>query len=151
MNCNVCGAPVENGVCTYCGAVVSTPQAAAAPQYQDMDQTGQLNQQPGYQEQNYQQQGSQRQGYPQQFSQQQNYTQMNQIQNAALKSPKSKTTSLILAIFLGWIGVHRYYVGKVGTGLLYTFTFGIFSIGWIVDIVKIASNTFQDSEGRTIR
>ncbi|WP_343246726.1 TM2 domain-containing protein [Diplocloster hominis] len=146
MNCNLCGAPVENGVCTYCGAVVSTPQAAAGPQYQGVDQAGQQNQQP-----DYQQQGSQQQGYQQQFGQQQNYTQMNPMQNTALKSPKSKTTTLILAIFLGWIGVHRYYVGKVGTGLLYTFTIGIFYVGWIVDIVKIASNTFQDSEGRTIR
>ena len=43
MNCNVCGAPVENGVCTYCGAVVGSPQEASGMQQPGMGQTGQMN------------------------------------------------------------------------------------------------------------
>ena len=57
---------------------------------------------------------------------------------------KSKSTALVLCIFFGWFGAHRYYVGKIPTGLLYTFTFGLFFIGWFVDIYFIASDQFLD-------
>ena len=59
-------------------------------------------------------------------------------------SPKNKTTTLVLAIIFGYLGLHRFYVGKIGTGLLWLFTFGWFGIGWIVDIILIASNKFRD-------
>ena len=65
-------------------------------------------------------------------------------------SPKDKTITLVLAILLGIIGVHRFYVGKVGTGILYFLSGGLLGIGWIVDIVKIASGTFTDGAGRII-
>ena len=42
---------------------------------------------------------------------------------------------MLLCIFLGWIGVHRFYEGKTVTGVLYLCTFGLLGIGWIVDIV----------------
>lgn len=47
---------------------------------------------------------------------------------------KNKWVSLVLCIFLGWIGAHKYYEGKTGMGILYTLTLGLFFIGWIVDI-----------------
>lgn len=46
---------------------------------------------------------------------------------------KSKTVAYILWFFLGFFSVHRFYIGKVGTGLLYLVTFQLFTIGWIVD------------------
>lgn len=66
-------------------------------------------------------------------------------------SPKSKGIALVLCIFLGVIGVHRYYVGKVGTGLIWTFTAGVFGIGWIVDIFTIIGNGFYDKYGYVLR
>ena len=66
-------------------------------------------------------------------------------------SSKSKTTALLLCIFLGGIGVHRFYVGKIGTGVLYIFTCACFGIGWIVDIIKIATGTFTDAAGVALR
>lgn len=66
-------------------------------------------------------------------------------------SDKKKSTALVLCIFLGYLGVHRYYVGKIGTGLLYTFTAGLFGIGWIVDIFKILLGTFRDNVGAPLR
>lgn len=66
-------------------------------------------------------------------------------------SPKSKTTALLLCIFVGYLGVHDFYVGKIGKGILMMLTGGLFCIGWIVDIIKIASGTFTDGAGVAIR
>lgn len=48
-----------------------------------------------------------------------------------------KIVALILCIFLGYFGVHKFYEGKVGMGILYLFTMGLFGIGWFVDIIII--------------
>lgn len=50
----------------------------------------------------------------------------------------NKYVSLLLCVFLGCIGAHRFYEKKIGTGILYLFTFGLFGIGWFVDIIRIA-------------
>ncbi len=65
-------------------------------------------------------------------------------------SAKSKIVALILAIFLGGLGIHRFYVGKIGSGILWLFTGGLFGIGWIYDIIKILSGTFRDGAGLPI-
>jgi hypothetical protein len=65
-------------------------------------------------------------------------------------SPRNYTTVLLLTIFLGFWGIHRFVVGKVGTGVLYVFTYGLFFIGWIVDIISVATGTFTDKQGRRI-
>lgn len=65
-------------------------------------------------------------------------------------SPKSKMVTLILCIFLGYLGIHRFYAGKIGSGLVYMFTAGLFVFGWIYDILKILSGTFTDGTGLPI-
>ena len=65
----------------------------------------------------------------------------------SLKSPKNVYVALFLCLFLGMYGVHRYYVGKIGTGLLWTFTGGVFLIGWISDVISIFSEKFTDRDG----
>lgn len=65
-------------------------------------------------------------------------------------SPKSRTVALILCILIGEIGIHRFYTGKVGTGILYLCTAGLCGIGWIYDIIKIATGTATDGAGRII-
>lgn len=50
---------------------------------------------------------------------------------------KNKWVSLLLCVFFGWLGIHRFYEGKPITGLIYLFTLGIFGIGWIVDIIRL--------------
>lgn len=65
-------------------------------------------------------------------------------------SVRNKTTTLLICIFLGFLGVHRFYVGKQGTGLIYLFTMGIFGIGWVVDIILILFNRFTDIQGRPL-
>lgn len=66
-------------------------------------------------------------------------------------SKKSKTVTLLICIFFGYLGIHRFYVGKIGSGVVWLFTAGAFFIGWISDIVKIASGKFLDSNGNVIR
>ena len=60
-------------------------------------------------------------------------------------STQSRTIALVLCIFFGFFGVHRFYVGKVGTGILYLFTGAFCGIGWLIDIITIAAGTFTDN------
>ena len=46
---------------------------------------------------------------------------------------KNKWVSFALCLFLGCFGAHKFYEGKIGMGILYLFTCGLFYIGWIVD------------------
>lgn len=62
-------------------------------------------------------------------------------------SQKSKAIVLLLAFFLGGLGAHYFYVGKVGMGIVYLLTCGLFFIGWIVDIFRIIGGSFTDRDG----
>ena len=74
--------------------------------------------------------------------------------NAGLGLPprKSKTVALILCIigFFGLAGLHRMYVGKVGSGVLHLFTYGLCGIGTIIDLIAILSGSFRDSYGQPL-
>ena len=59
-------------------------------------------------------------------------------------SPLSRTVALLLAIFLGGLGVHRFYAGKVGTGILMIVTAGGLGVWWIIDIIIVAIGAFRD-------
>lgn len=65
-------------------------------------------------------------------------------------STKSKATALVLCILLGMFGGHQFYAGKKVPGIIYLFTAGLFGIGWLVDIVVIATGNFKDSNGLKI-
>lgn len=62
-------------------------------------------------------------------------------------SPKSRTVTMLLAFFLGVFGVHRFYTGKVQTGLLMLLTLGGLGIWWLADNIMIAAGSFRDGEG----
>ena len=62
-------------------------------------------------------------------------------------SPKSRLVSLLLCLFLGWLGVHRFYVGKIGTGIIWLFTLGFFGFGALIDFVIILIGSFRDKNG----
>jgi len=68
-------------------------------------------------------------------------------------SEKERMIALILAILgiFGVAGIHRMYVGKIGTGILWLLTAGCFFIGTIVDIVTIASGDFKDKSGAVLK
>jgi hypothetical protein len=67
-------------------------------------------------------------------------------------SPKSFVAALILCFLLGTLGVHRFYVGKIGTGILTILTFGgFFGIWPLIDLILIATGNFKDSDGLKIK
>jgi len=66
------------------------------------------------------------------------------------KSEKSRLAVALLAFFLGELGIHRFYVGKIGTGILYIFTFGLFGIGSLVDFILALCGSFTDKDGNAI-
>jgi hypothetical protein len=67
-----------------------------------------------------------------------------------MASDKSRGVALALAIVLGVFGVHRFYAGKVGTGLLMLGTLGGLGIWYIYDVIMVASGHFEDDDGRRI-
>ena len=66
-------------------------------------------------------------------------------------SEKSFVATLILCVLLGFLGVHRFYVGKVGTGIIQLLTFGGLGIWSLVDTIVIAVQNFKDSKGLLIK
>lgn len=64
---------------------------------------------------------------------------------------KSKTTALLLSIFLGELGFDRFYLGKIGTGLLKLITVGGCGVWWLIDIILIASGKMTDKKGNELR
>jgi TM2 domain-containing membrane protein YozV len=67
-----------------------------------------------------------------------------------MQSSHSRLVALLLAIFMGFWGVHRLYVGRYLTAALWFFTGGLFGFGWIFDVVMIAIGRFRDSEDRVL-
>ncbi len=63
---------------------------------------------------------------------------------------KSRWVALFLCFFLGGIGIHKFYLGKVGMGVLYMFTGGLVGIGWLIDLIVILLGGARDKWGRRL-
>ena len=120
--CSACGAPIENGYCSYCGTNY---------QKQNQPRSSQRQQQRGYTVFNNQREES------------------GPMTEEVIDYPpaKNKMIALLLCIFLGYIGAHKFYQGKIGMGILYLLTGGLFGVGWIIDIIWILLGRATDSYG----
>lgn len=56
---------------------------------------------------------------------------------AVMGKPKNKWVAFLLCLFLGGIGAHKFYEGKIGMGILYLLTCGFFGIGWFIDCIRL--------------
>lgn len=62
-------------------------------------------------------------------------------------SEKTMVAAALLCFFLGTFGIHRFYVGKIGTGILMILTFGGLGIWTLIDFVMIIVGSFRDKQG----
>ena len=53
-------------------------------------------------------------------------------------------------MLIGVFGVHRFYAGRIGTGIIFLFTFGIFGLGLIYDLILVLTQKLKDGEGKNI-
>lgn len=65
-------------------------------------------------------------------------------------SNANRTTALLLALFVGWLGGHRFYVNRPLSGVVWLITLGFLGIGVLYDLVLIATGEFRDSEERRV-
>lgn len=111
--CRHCGGqmPATDNICTTCG--------------KKQDETPMYQQPPQYQQ-------------PQIIINNAN-TNTNTNINGGMNTgkPKNKWISFALCVFLGYFGAHKFYEGKIGTGILYLCTFGLFFVGVFIDFITI--------------
>lgn len=65
-------------------------------------------------------------------------------------SEKTLLPVVLFLIVLPILGIHRFYVGKIGTGILFLITFGGLGIWWIYDVIISVTGNFKDKQGRKV-
>lgn len=66
-------------------------------------------------------------------------------------SQRKRLIALLLCLLFGTFGVHRFYLGKIGTGFLYLCTYGLFGVGYVVDLVVLLIGRPRDKQGQIVQ
>jgi TM2 domain-containing membrane protein YozV len=77
-------------------------------------------------------------------------TQGTSVQQPYSATDKRLLPAVLLCLFVGVLGVHRFYVGKIGTGILQLLTFGLFGIWTLIDLIILVMGNFTDKQGNKI-
>src|SRR5574344_1839228 len=72
-------------------------------------------------------------------------------QNNANEEEKSWIVTLLLALFLGGLGVHRFYTGYIGIGVVQLLTLGGCGIWSLIDFISILCGSFKDADGNNLK
>lgn len=68
-----------------------------------------------------------------------------------MKSNKDFLTTLLLAIFLGYLGIHRFYTNNTGIGVLQLITLGGCGVWTIIDIIILVTGSYKDGDGKIVK
>ena len=75
---------------------------------------------------------------------------LNRNESSGLTTDNTWLVALLLCLFVGFLGIHRFYVGKSGTGFLQIITLGGLGIWVLIDLIMIVMGKFTDKEGNFI-
>ena len=75
---------------------------------------------------------------------------LEHLQGTPASQRKELIIALLLSIFLGQLGIDRFYLGYIGLGLLKLFTLGGCGVWWLIDIIHIATRKVNDSDGEPL-
>ncbi len=82
---------------------------------------------------------------------QENADWLDSLRRQRTASDKDWNRAFILSVLFGFLGADRFYLGRIGLGILKLLTFGGYFVWWVVDIILLLQGRMKDDLGREVR